>query len=113
MRHIYTIKKMKLSKYIIAFTLLAGCKSKRELQEFGLLYQQHRDYKSLQKVVELLPANADTLLVKEILGQPNDMGFEYRYTIDSAGANGCIIGAIFKMDDKGEITQKWIDEICE
>jgi hypothetical protein len=113
MLHISNIEKMKIVKYLFAFALLAGCKTKSELQQLGEHYQQHQDYKSLQKVVDLMPANADTLDVKKILGQPNDMGFEYRYTVDSVGANGCTIGAVFQINDKGHITQKWIDEICE
>lgn len=104
---------IKSLKYILLFTLAAGCKSKNELQQSGLHYQQYQDYKSLENVVKLLPADADTLAVKNILGTPNDMGFEYRYTVDSVGENGCTIGAVFQIDEKGQIKHKWINEICE
>jgi hypothetical protein len=60
-----------------------------------------------------LPVDADTGIVKNVLGTPNDMGFEYRYNIDSVGENGCTIGAVFQINEKGQINQKWIDEICE
>ncbi|MFZ4770981.1 MAG: hypothetical protein ACOYLO_12440 [Ferruginibacter sp.] len=104
---------IKSIKYLLFFTLAAGCKSKNELQQSGLHYQQYQDYKSLENVVKLLPVDADTLAVKNILGTPNDMGFEYRYTVDSTGVNGCTIGAVFQINDQGKIIQKWIDEICE
>ncbi len=98
---------------LILVALLAACNAKSELQQWGAHYQQYTDYTSLQKVVELLPANATEKQVKNILGLPNDMGFEYRYTVDSVGINGCTIGAVFQFNDKGEITQKWIGQICE
>ena len=99
--------------YLFVLALLAGCESNNELQQVGLHYRQHQDYSSLRKVVELLPDQTDSLEVKKLLGTPNDMGFEYRYTIDSTGVNGCTIGAIFQINDKGKVSKKWIDEICE
>ena len=55
----------------------------------------------------------DTLFVKSILGEPINMGFDYRYLIDSVGQNGCTIGAVFHINEEGKIDQKWLDEICE
>ena len=105
---------IKSIKYLLFFALLAaGCNSKNELQQSGLHYQQYQDYKSLENVVKLLPADVDTGAGKNIFGTPNDMGFEYRYTVDSTGENGCTIGAVFQINEKGKIIQKWINEICE
>jgi hypothetical protein len=84
-----------------------------EIERFGQHYQKHNDYKSLSKVVELMKLEVDTTYVKSILGQPIDMGFDYRYLIDSTGPNGCVVGAVFHIGDGGKIDQKWIDEICE
>jgi hypothetical protein len=93
--------------------LLTGCGQKNDLQQFGKHYQEHQDFKSLQKVVELLPLNVDTTEVKKILGEPISMGFDFRYTVDSTGVNGCVLGAVFHIDDKGKISSKWTGEICE
>lgn len=57
--------------------------------------------------------DVDTMYVKNILGEPIDMGFDYRYLVDSIGRNGCIIGAVFHINEFGKIDQEWIDEICE
>jgi hypothetical protein len=64
-------------------------------------------------VVDLLPPGSDTARVKDILGEPIDMGFDYRYTLDSVGPTGCVVGAVFHIDEQGKIDQKWLDEICE
>lgn len=93
--------------------LIASCSSQNELRRFGQHYQEKKDHLSLEKVVNLMPDDADTSLVKAILGQPIDMGFDYRYLIDSLGPNNCVIGAVFHIDDQGRIDDKWIGEICE
>jgi hypothetical protein len=93
--------------------LLAGCKQVSEIETHGKHYQAHNDHYSLNKVVELMPADADTGFVKTILGEPIDMGFDYRYLVDSTGTNGCAVGAVFHIDENGIIDQKWLDEICE
>jgi hypothetical protein len=90
-----------------------GCSEPSELIASGKHYQEYQDYPSLQKVVELIELGADTSQVREVLGVPIDMGFDYRYTVDSVGPNGCVIGAVFHIDEMGKIDQKWIDEICE
>ena len=86
---------------------------KVEIEMLGQHYQQHQDYESLNQVVNLIPLEADTAYVRSILGVPIDMGFDFRYLIDSVGANNCVIGAVFHIDENGKIDQKWIDEICE
>lgn len=102
-------------KRIITLGLLAGlliaCQS--ELEKLGQAYQQTQDYGSLSKAVDLIELGSDTAFVRSILGEPIDMGFDFRYLIDSTGPNGCVIGAVFHIDDNGKVDQKWIDEICE
>ena len=93
--------------------LFWGCPQESEIVKFGKHYQQYGDFSSLQSVVTLMPLDVDTTYVKNILGEPIDMGFDYRYLIDSTGANGCVVGAVFHIDETGRIDQKWIDEICE
>lgn len=102
-----------ISILIFCIILILGCASKSEIQIHGEHYQKHQDYQSLKNVVELFPMQEDTSLVKELLGEPINMGFDFRYLVDSVGGNGCTIGAVFHIDDEGKIDQKWIDEICE
>ncbi len=104
---------IKTFKYLIIIALIAGCGQKNDLRQFGKHYQKHKDYKSLQRVVELLPINVDTVEVKKILGEPISMGFDFRFTIDSTGVNGCVVGAVLNIDNKGRISNKWTGEICE
>lgn len=100
-------------KAIILISFISSCQSTSELEKLGQHYQDHNDYKSLEKVVELIELDSDTLFVKNILGEPIDMGFDYRYLIDSVGEKGCVIGAVFHINEFGKIDQKWVDEICE
>lgn len=93
--------------------ILLGCTGPETLMDTGKHYQQHQDYRSLQKVVDELELGTDTSEVRKILGTPIDMGFDFRYLLDSVGPNGCVIGAVFHIDDAGKIDQKWLDEICE
>lgn len=79
----------------------------------GQHYQKHKDFESLNKVVELMKLEVDTSYVKSILGEPIDMGFDYRYLVDSTGVKGCALGAVFHINEAGKIDQKWVDEICE
>ncbi len=106
---------MKKIACIVLFVSLfsVACNLTKGIAEFGQHYQQHNDYFSLHKVVELIELDADTAYVKTILGEPIDMGFDYRYLIDSIGPNGCSIGAVFHINEEGKVDQKWIDEICE
>lgn len=102
----------KYNNILLLILVFCGCQMV-EVQKFGNHYQQYKDYDSLKKAVDLIPLGEDTAYVKTILGTPIDMGFDYRYLIDSVGPNGCVIGAVFHIDDNGKIDQKWIDEICE
>lgn len=97
--------------FFIALLLLPSCLS--EIEQKGRHYQEEQDYESLARVVELMEVGADTAYVRSILGPPIDMGFDFRYTVDSTGPNGCVIGAVFHIDEQGKIDDKWIDEICE
>ena len=103
----------KILSLLFVIVLLSQCSSKNELQLLGEHYQKHQDYSSLKKVVDLMPMESDSVFIKKILGEPIDMGFDYRYLIDSIGPNGCTIGAVFHFDEFGKNDQKWIDEICE
>ncbi len=89
------------------------CCGHTPLQQLALHYRQHLDTKSIQQVVELIELGTDTSFVRSILGNPIDMGFDYRYLVDSVSANGCAVGAVFHIDDEGKIDQKWVGEICE
>jgi hypothetical protein len=100
-------------KSAILLLMISSCQRMSELESLGQHYQEHNDHNSLQKVVNLMALDPDTLFVKSILGEPIDMGFDYRYLIDSVGENGCVIGAVFHINEFGKIDQKWIDEICE
>lgn len=93
--------------------LLASCEQVPEIEKHGEHYQKHKDFYSLHMVLELLPEDIDTGLVKNLLGDPIDMGFDYRYLIDSTGEKGCAVGAVFHIDENGKIDDKWLDEICE
>ena len=99
--------------FIILLVFLVGCWEGNEIEKHGQQYQKQKDYTSLHHVVELMELEVDTSYVKAILGEPIDMGFDYRYLIDSVGANDCVIGAVFHINEEGKIDQKWIDEICE
>ena len=103
----------KLINFLFVLVLIVGCSEISEIEKHGQHYQQHQDYKSLNQVVELMELEVDTTYVKNILGEPIDMGFDYRYLIDSVGPQGCVIGAVFHINSEGKIDQKWIDEICE
>jgi len=105
---------MKFTPYLITVALfILSCQPTQALKKYGKQYQNQQDYTSLQQVMDVLPSNADTALVKKYLGEPIDMGFDYRYLLDSTGPNGCVVGAVFHIDAFGNIDDKWIGEICE
>jgi hypothetical protein len=97
--------------FIIILFFVWSCKS--EIEQCGQHYQKHNDYLSLKKVVELMPLSADTLYVKKILGNPINMGFDFRYLVDSTSPNRCPVGAVFHIDAQGKTDQQWMGEICE
>ncbi|MCR9286449.1 MAG: hypothetical protein NXI23_03560 [Bacteroidetes bacterium] len=99
--------------FLLFAFMFSACQQQTEIEKLGKHYQQNKDYQSLNRVVELMELNVDTSYVKDILGEPIDMGFDYRYLIDSTGQKGCVIGAVFHINGEGKIDQKWVDEICE
>ncbi|MBK8965753.1 MAG: hypothetical protein R3D58_00500 [Saprospiraceae bacterium] len=105
---------MPRSTLLALFTalLLTSCATHR-LEKYGAHYRQHQDRESLQKVVDLLPIGADTARVKQLLGEPIDFGFDYRYLVNATGSNGCPVGAVFHIGELGKIDQQWLGEICE
>ncbi len=107
-----TMKKIAIL-LIVTFLFSLGCSQISEIEKYGKHYQKHNDYISLSEVIELMKLDADTSYVKAILGEPINMGFDYRYLVDSIGPNDCSIGAVFHINSEGNIDQKWIDEICE
>ena len=105
---------MKITSLLFIFGLfLVACQPLSEVQKYGKHYQKHQDYASLAKAVDLISLGSDTSEVSAILGEPINMGFDYRYLVDSTGEKGCVIGAVFHINSEGKIDQKWIDEICE
>lgn len=106
------MQKQSLITLLLSLLLLA-CSNYYKIEDYGQHYQQHQDYESLKKVLDLMPLGSDTSYVKIILGEPIDMGFDYRYLLDSTGPNNCVIGAVFHINEAGRIDQKWLDEICE
>ena len=83
------------------------------LRQAGRLYQKELDPAALQYVVDHLPTGADTATLRRLLGPGIDMGFDWRYLIDSIGEQGCMVGAVFHLDEAGRVDQQWLGEICE
>ena len=100
-------------KYLFIFAVITSCAPKPEIVKYGQHYQKYNDFKSLSEAVKLMPADITPKEVKRILGEPIDNGFDYRFLVDSTGVNKCPVGAVFNIDQKGKITDRWIDEICE
>ena len=91
--------------------ILVSCQS--DLQKYGQQYQQNGQLKSLEKAVALLQTETDTAIIRKILGEPIDMGFDFRYLTEKNGENGCVIGAVFHINEYGKVDDRWIGEICE
>jgi len=103
----------KLLLTLLLTLLVIACSSTQQLQRHARKFQQSKDYQHLQQVLTLLPEEIDTAYVKKLLGEPIDMGFDYRYLTDSVSPQGCAVGAVFHIDEYGQIDQRWLDEICE
>ena len=103
----------KLTVVCLVCWLAAGCSNAKRLEKHAHHYQAHNDFRSLEKVVKSMKPGMDTAFVKKLLGEPIDMGFDYRYLVDSTGPTGCAIGAVFHIGEQGKIDQQWIGEICE
>ncbi len=97
----------------ISFLLLvlAGCHD--PLKEAGDRYREKQDSQSLNEFLSLLPVDIDTTLVRRYLGEPIDMGFDYRYLTGETGPDGCVMGAVFHIADDGSIDEYWYGQICE
>lgn len=103
--------KKKLFLPLITLFILLGCQS--DLQKYGQQYQKSGNLESLEKTVALLQTETDTAVLRKILGEPIDMGFDFRYLTEKTGENDCVIGAVFHIDEYGKIDDRWIGEICE
>lgn len=109
-----TVNQQKRTLLFWVATLLLGCTAgNHPVGKHAKHYRKHGDAPSLAKVVEWVPLGTDTADVRRLLGEPIDMGFDFRYLIDSTGETGCQVGAVFHIDDQGKIDDKWIGEICE
>lgn len=98
---------------IAGIFFLTTCATETKILSWGTHYQAHQDIESLKRVVRAMPRVVDTAYVRRVLGEPIDFGFDYRYLVDSTGPNGCVVGAVFHINDAGKIDQRWIGEICE
>jgi len=97
---------------IVCIGILISCQQTPKVKLYGKHYQEHKDFESLQKAVDLIEIGSDTAYLRKILGDPIDFGFDYRYLVDSAEPNGCVVGAVFHLSN-AKVDDKWIDEICE
>ncbi len=79
----------------------------------GQHYQRFTDGASLAAALAAIPLGSPKAKVAKLLGEPIDMGFDYRYLLDSLGEKGCVVGAVFHINDQGLVDDKWIGEICE
>lgn len=103
-----------MSKIIsIAALLLCLVSCQSDLEKHGKLYQKNRNIESLEKAMSLLQTETDTATITKILGSPIDMGFDFRYLTEKNGENGCVIGAVFHIDEMGKVDDRWVGEICE
>lgn len=110
--NLHSMTNQKILLYL-SFLFLLGCQESKSIEQYGKHYQQYKDSYSLQRVVDLMEQGQDAAYVKKILGAPIDMGFDYRYLIDSTGENGCQVGAVFHLNEEKVVDQLWLGEICE
>lgn len=107
----------KLSRIVASLVVVVLCLSFYSCQpaiyRYGKQFQESQSAEYLEKVVALIPLGADTSYLRKVLGEPIDMGFDYRYLTGLSGEKGCVIGAVFHLDALGKVDDKWIDEICE
>ena len=95
---------------VLFLLLLFSCSQKLNPSKH---YKKHGDISSLQAAFKLVPEQADTLTLKNILGEPVDFGFDYRYYSDSIGPKGCPVAAVFWINDQGQVTGRDLFEVCE
>lgn len=103
---------MKKPLFISILSIFLSC-SQNSIEKHCKHYRNHNDIESLRKAVELISIGTDTSSIRELLGEPIDFGFDYRYTTNTIGENGCPVGAVFGIDSLGKISSKSILEICE
>ena len=97
----------------IILLLLLFCSCQSDLEKYGQLYQKNGDLQNLEQAMILLKTETDTAVIRKVLGPPIDMGFDYRYLSEKNGENGCVIGAVFHIDEMGKVDDRWVGEICE
>lgn len=102
-----------MKKYILWLIIMVLVSCQSELSKYGQQYQQNGQLESLEKAVALLQTEADTAIIRKVLGEPIDMGFDFRYLTEKTGENGCVIGAVFHINEYGKVDDRWIGEICE
>lgn len=61
----------------------------------------------------MLPSEIDTAYLRRHLGEPIDMGFDYRYLSEEISAEGCAMGAVFHINEDGTVGDRWYGAICE
>ncbi len=101
---------MKTLFITLSLLLAATCHS---TPDAAAHYRKYHDIASLQAAFRQIPAQADTSILKKILGQPDDFGFDYRFYSDSVGPKGCPVAAVFWIDQNGQVTGREIFEVCE
>jgi len=100
---------------IIQITILLFCflSCQSGLEKYGQSYQKNGSLESLEKAMTFLQEETDTATIIKVLGTPIDMGFDFRYLTEKTGENGCAIGAVFHIDEMGNVDDRWVGEICE
>lgn len=98
------------SLFALLLLLLTACQT---LAKFGRCYQQTRNPECLQQVLVRMETGVDTAYLKEVLGEPIDMGFDYRYLVDERSEDGCPMGAVFHIGEGGKVSDMWYGAICE
>ncbi|HHB78030.1 MAG TPA: hypothetical protein ENK85_02205 [Saprospiraceae bacterium] len=104
---------MKTLLITLSFFLVGTCTSKPKSPDPAAHYRAHGDIASLQAAFQLIPEKADTTILKNILGEGANFGFDYRYYSDSIGPKGCPVAAVFWIDQNGQVTNREIFEVCE
>lgn len=111
---------MKTTLFALLLLAITGSESCSKLEKYGRCYQETLSEDCLQKVVDLMPLGVDSAYVRQILGEPIDFGFDFRYLVDEEAQSPnpdlpfpCPRGAVFHIDDQGKIDDKWLGEICE
>lgn len=100
-----------IASFVILMALLLGSCS--PLRQAARSYRLQQDPKSLKEFLALTPEEIDTAFVRRHLGEPIDMGFDYRYLTAELSEEGCAMGAVFHISEDGTIGDRWYGAICE